>query len=384
VFPWSLISDHSVEDYQEFAHTGGDNYFEFFALGSEASGKVQDGRIAPHGGQGGHVKQTADIFSTSPYTGLSCETAGAEVIRRYSYQGCYLLAVEQAEFRQLAQEHGTCLRSYSGRAADDLVFAAELLIGLNVFLDKVIESCNLVIKSLYHFAHACEHLAVTDHLLSVHFLGSQVGKLSASLDQIGQFFGFMAESGPWLGLDDFSEAGQDSGVNRVGLCDFADAACELAYLARRSNDDIEVSFEQGSGERTLIAAGGFHYDQFDLVRSECRYQLLCSGIGVGQRQTDCGWRRADTEGVFCYVNSYENLLIHGTLPILQMRARRTCGSSTAPSAVRAGPTAATRIPLRDGLRDLDTIDLSSPAACGSTRYARLAASRFLYGTFNHD
>jgi hypothetical protein len=45
---------------------------------------------------------------------------------------------------------------------------------------------------------------------------------------------------------------------------------------------------------------------------------------------------------------------------------------------------ATRITLSDGLADQDTTDLSSPASCGSARYARLTARRIYYGTFNHD
>jgi hypothetical protein len=72
------------------------------------------------------------------------------------------------------------------------------------------------------------------------------------------------------------------------------------------------------------------------------------------------------------------------LPILQIRTRRTCGSSAVHSAVRVSPTVAARITLCDGLADQDTTDLSSPAFCGSARYARLTAKRIYHGTFNHD
>ena len=46
------------------------------------------------------------------------------------------------------------------------------------------------------------------------------------------------------------------------------------------------------------------------------------------------------------------------------------------TAVRANPTATARFPLRDGLADRDTTELSPPAGACSARYARRAATRF--------
>jgi hypothetical protein len=94
-----------------------------------------------------------------------------------------------------------------------------------------------------------------------------------------------------------------------------------------------------------------------------------------------------------------------------MRTHRTYGSPAVPAAVRVSSIVAARITLRDGLADQDTTDLSSPAFCGSARYAslktrlryarlryaslktrlryarlryaRLTAKRLYYRTFNH-
>jgi hypothetical protein len=87
--------------------------------------------------------------------------------------------------------------------------------------------------------------------------------------------------------------------------------------------------------------------------------------------------------VFGNVDADEEWFLHGFLPILRIRTRRPRGSAV-PAAVRASSIVATRITLSDGLADQDTTDLSSPASCGSARYARLTARRIYYGTFNHD
>ncbi|MFZ0034552.1 MAG: hypothetical protein WAK60_06150 [Sedimentisphaerales bacterium] len=65
-----------------------------------------------------------------------------------------------------------------------------------------------------------------------------------------------------------------------------------------------------------------------------------------------------------------------------MRARSFTAAQT---AVRAGPIAAARFPLCDGLGDQNTTELSSPAGACSARFVRLASTSFTYETIiNHD
>jgi hypothetical protein len=100
------------------------------------------------------------------------------------------------------------------------------------------------------------------------------------------------------------------------------------------------------------------------------------------------------ECVFCDIDTDIDRFRHGNLPYLQMRTRRACGSAAVQTAVRACPTVAARFPLCDGLEDLGTIELSSPAGDGSARcatlrlglrFARLANTSFTYETIiNHE
>lgn len=94
------------------------------------------------------------------------------------------------------------------------------------------------------------------------------------------------------------------------------------------------------------------------------------------------WAGGNMEGVFGDVDTDIDLSQHGFFPYLQMRAR---SSPAAQTAVRASPIATARFTLCGGLKDLNTIELSSPAGGGSARYARLATTSFTYETIiNHD
>ncbi|MGA2094059.1 MAG: hypothetical protein ABSH16_11750, partial [Sedimentisphaerales bacterium] len=135
---------------------------------------------------------------------------------------------------------------------------------------------------------------------------------------------------------------------------------------------------------TFVSAGGFEDYQGNTVRLKGFDELLCARGIVGQRNVDRGGTRSDVKCFFGNVDANEKLFLHGFLPILQMRTRRTCGSSAVHAAVRVSSIAAARITLGDGLVGQDTLDLSSPASFGSARYARLAERRIYYGTFNHD
>jgi len=342
-----------------------------------------DNWITSRSSQSGHVEHVAYFFSASPDAGLACESAGAEVIRSDSDQRGDLLSVEQSQFRKLGQEYRAGLGSYSGCTSEDFIFVGQFLVGGDMLGDQLVNFGDLVVEGFDHLADAFMHSGMTDGLLTIDFFCSQGSQLIASGNQVGQFFGFTVELRPWFWLDDLSEACQHSRIDGVCLGQFSDASCELTDLTWRSDYDFEVGFEQSGNDGTFITAGCFKYDQFNIIWFECLYQLLYSAAGVGQRQIDGGRRRANTECVFGNVDAYEDLFFHGTLPVLQMRARRACGSPTALSAVRAGPTAATRIMLCDDLVGLGTLDLSSPAAFGSSRYARLAQSCFSYGTLIH-
>ena len=250
-------------------------------------------------------------------------------------------------------------------------------------LNEFVELGDLVVERFNHFADALANPGMSDGFASIQFLGAQVSKLSAATNQVGQFVGLRAGGRFWLWLNDLGKTGEDCGIDGVGLGEFADASREITDLTRGGDDDFKVCLEQFSDDGTFVAACCFEDYQGDAVRLKGFDELFCARGGVGQRDVDEAGTRGGVKCVFGNVDANEKWFLHGFLPILRIRTRRPRGSAV-PAAVRVSSIVAARIMLRDGLAGLGTTDLSSPAFCGSARYARLAAKRIYYGTFNHD
>lgn len=261
--------------------------------------------IETHSTQDGHVEDTANVFSATPDVGLSGETSGAEVIRSNADQGSNLLTVELAKFGQLRQKNCAGLRSDARGALEDFVFLAEVVIGLDVLLDKFIEFSNLVVESFDHLADAFANSGMADGLAAIELLSVQVNELATAADQVGQFVRFGAELRFGLRLDDLSETGKDACIDGVGLGEFADSACEVTYLARRSDDDLEVCLEQFSDNWAFITAGCFEDDKCDVMRLKGLEELADAWGRVGHREIDGGWTRGDVKSVFGNVDADE-------------------------------------------------------------------------------
>jgi hypothetical protein len=346
-------------------------------------------RITTHGSQRGHVKGAANILSAAEYTRPAGEPPGDKVVRGDANEGCYLLTIKLSQLGQLSQESRTGMRADTCGAAENFIFFAEVIVGFDVLFDEFVKLGDLVIEGFEHFADAFTNLGVKYELTSVRLLHTQVSKLSTAPHQVGQLVDFGAGRRFWIWLNDLSEAGKDIRVDGVGLGPFAEASCEIADLSWGSNDNLKVCHKQFGDDGTLVSAGCFEDDQCNFVRLKDFDELLCARGIVGQRNVDRGGTRGDVKCVFGNVDADEERFIHGFLPILQMRTRRSCclrqeDAGAVPAAVRVSPTVAARITLRDGLEGLGTLDLSSPASCGSARYTRLTARRIYYGTFNHD
>jgi len=340
-------------------------------------------RITTDSSQRGHIQDAANVLSATPYTGFSDEAAGGEVIRSDADEGCYLLAIELPQFRQLGQQSRAGMRADAGCAAENFIFFAEVIVGFDVLADEFIELGDLIVERFNHFADALTNLRMADSFASIQLLGAQVSKLSAATNQVGQLIGLGADGRFGLRLNDLSETCEDCGIDGVGFGELANASREVTNLSWRGNDDFEIRLKQFGDDGAFVTASCFEDYQRNVVRLKGFDELFCARETVGQGDVDCGRTRGDVECLFGNVDANEKRFCHGLLPILQMRTRRTHGSAVH-SAVRVGSTVAARITLRDGLADQDTTDLSSPAFSGSARYARLTAKRIYYGTFNHD
>lgn len=208
--------------------------------------------------------------------------------------------------------------------------------------------------------------------------------ITTSSDEFGQFIRLGCSVGFRGGFNDLSECGQYLRIDGVGLCPLPHSLGKVAHLSRIDYYDRQRGVEQFGSDRTFIAASCFKHNQCYGVLFEDLAKPAVAIPCIGQTDFDEVWAGCDMEGVFCDIDTDINWFGHGCIPFLQIRTRRTCGSGAVQTAVRASPTVAARFPLRGGLEDLDTIELSSPSGACSARYARLASTSFTYETIiNH-
>src|ERR1041385_1113756 len=59
VSPGSLITNHLIDDGQQFAHAGGQGHLQRFSFGYQALIELFDNWIEPHGREGGHIEHAA-------------------------------------------------------------------------------------------------------------------------------------------------------------------------------------------------------------------------------------------------------------------------------------------------------------------------------------
>ena len=84
---------------------------------------------------------------------------------------------------------------------------------------------------------------------------------ASSGQQIGQGGTFRIGDGPEGGIDLLAKAGDDLGINGIGLGENAQSPCEVADLSGIHHDHGQACEGQGGHEQTLVSAGGFEHDQ---------------------------------------------------------------------------------------------------------------------------
>jgi len=379
-----LIPNHCIENNQQFTHTGGNNYLVSFALLLKTLCKCAYNRIKTTGCKCSHIKHTSDVFSAAPDVRFAVRFSRRAVPRGQACKGGDFLPIETAEFGQIGDEHSAGLRAYAGSAPEDTVFVFEVVISIDMFSDEPVDFVYLEVECFYHFLNALFDLWVVNHKQPIGFGSSQAVELPASSDKFGQFSSLGRRMCFRCRFNNLCEFGQYLCINGVCFSPLAHTSGKITDLPRINYNNRQRVTEQFGSERTFIAAGSFKDDESDSVIFERLRKLAMSLVGVWQVCFEKVWTGGDTESVLCDIDTDIDRFRHGNLPYLQMRTRRACGSSAVQTAVRASPTVAARFPLCDGLEDLDTIELSSPAGVSSARCARLATTSFTYETIvNH-
>ena len=385
-----MIPNHCIENNKQFTHAGGDNHLVSLAILSKALGKCTYGRIEATGGESSHIQNAADIFATAPDVSVAVIFSRRAVIRSQTCEGSDFLAVELSELGQIGDEHSAGLRTYAGRALKDAVFVFEVVVGIDMLADKLVDFIYLKVERFYHFLDALFDFRMMDHQQTVRFLASQVVELPASSDQFCQFCGLGRRMRFRRRFYDLCELCQHLSIDGVGLCPLAQTFGKVTYLPWINHNDRKACIEQLGCDWFFIAACGFENNKGNGVFFEHSTKLAMTIERVWQTGFKQFRAGGDVKGFFCDIDTDINRFGHGFLPYLQMRARpcsclRQEDAGAAQTAVRACPTAAARFPLCDGLVGQGTIELSSPTGVGSACYARLTYTSITYETIiNHE
>ena len=82
--PSDVVTNHGVEDGQEFAHTGGDDDLGYFACFLQALGEGADDRVASDGSERGHIKHATDGSASGEDGSFALPCSGLAVVRRHA------------------------------------------------------------------------------------------------------------------------------------------------------------------------------------------------------------------------------------------------------------------------------------------------------------
>lgn len=354
---------------------------------SKTFGEFSDLGIAALGRQGRHVEQAPDLFAAAEDTRSTSLFAGLAIKRSYANQSSDLVTIELTQLGQMSQQHSAGLRADARGTAQDGVFVTEVIVGLNVILDEIVELANLGLECFDHLGNAITDFCMMSHFGTVGFLGEHIDHLPTPADQFSQNLRLRL-SGRSIGrFDHLAEKSEDIGINAVGLGVFPQTFCEVAYLAGIDHNGLESGLDQFSCDGTFVSAGCFQDNLGDLESLQGSEELSVTFGSVAVNTLELSWTGGDLERILGDVNSDIEWCGHGFIPSLQMRA----SLSAAQVAVRVNPIAAARTTLSDGLIDQGTIGLTPSVAgsvrsaplCPGLRFARLADDNIVYGILYH-
>ena len=113
--------EHSVQDSEQLAHTGGEGCFLGFTGGTQAMVESTDDRIMAGSYQGSHVESRPYHGSPAPNRALASQVATVPVKRGDAYQSSDLPAVQIAQLREIGQKGGREDGAYPGYALQQIV-----------------------------------------------------------------------------------------------------------------------------------------------------------------------------------------------------------------------------------------------------------------------
>jgi len=338
---------HGIENDEELAHASGHDELEGLARGFESLGEGANDRVAAFGSECGHVENTSNRGASSPDASLTLESTAVVVERSETDERTDLLSIQLSEFGKLSQESRGGGGPDAGGALEDLGLAAPVVVGCEEGEDRFFDLLNVFVETIDQMLNALSNGAGCTRFETIGFGGSEVDELATTEDELLKFGLIIGGLGHGARPNLLTEPGDDGSIDAIGLGENSNPASEITNLTRIDDGHEMTGIEEIGDDASLISPGGFEDDQASSWCGKLATKLLQGALVIGQGERPAFGEQTHIEGMLGDIDADERCerTIHGTIPVLQMRARRT----PALAAVRADSKKPTTITLRDGL-----------------------------------
>src|SRR5260221_5338694 len=208
---------HGVEDDQQLAHASGDDNFKRFARGFESLSEGADDRVAAFGGEGGHVQGAADRGTSAPDGALTPKGSAVMVEGSQPDQRANLLTVESSEFRKVRQEGHGDRGADAGCTLQDFSLVAPVVVRFEEGEDAFLDSQDVLVEAINHALNALADVPRGARFEPVGLSSPQIDQLPTANDELLEFGLFLRGFGNGAWTDVLAKAGEDRGMQRIGL-----------------------------------------------------------------------------------------------------------------------------------------------------------------------
>ena len=269
------------------------------------------------GAHGGHVEGASDVGPTAPYGTSSPMTTTVPVQGSDTDKGGDLPAVEGAEFGESADEGEGGNGAHAGDISEEEELVLPEDVGVNEVVYLAVEVIQFLREELDVFVEAWEK-RVEGALEAKGLGGSHVDELLSASEEGLEMGSLGVWEGAGIGSEGESEAGDDVGVDGIGLGESTGGASEVPDLSRVHNGSGYLMEATLQSERHLEATGGLHDNEGDIevlgqltdVSDTLRVVREPGGLVLGED--------VKVEELTTDVDTHDRVLTH-VIPFLQVR-----------------------------------------------------------------
>src|SRR3990170_801781 len=244
------MSNHSVQDGQEFAHAGGKRHLLGLASRDEPLVEGLNGRIATGGHQGSHVEPAPPLRAAAPDAALAPQGAAVSVQRRHTDKGGDLLTVQATQLRQTGEQGGGDYRPYPWGALEKVVLLSPDRARADGLSQVPIQVGQAPLKPADVFQDVGAHRP--GRCPQAVLLGYQhLHQLAPPCQEGTQFLGGSIWEGTEGWPDGLGELGQDLRIDSVGLGQAAGGPGKLPCLTGVDDHHRQPGSGQGSDQGQL-------------------------------------------------------------------------------------------------------------------------------------